>query len=181
MRSRCGKPARMTEPGRNLRRARELFFDHDGSTFYMSRNDVDKEYLSYGVPKAVEEDWLAELTRRKLAALNKPGNWWTLNFLEDHRDPSHLAEVIAVPPIGELSQRVAYLEHLLLYIGICQSAGTARELVASALDYVEEEARKLLRAARSEYRRARVDKVLVDAKRRKRKLALYLLRHPEWQ
>jgi hypothetical protein len=35
-------------------RARELYLAHDGSRFYMSRNGVEHEYLSYGVPLEVE-------------------------------------------------------------------------------------------------------------------------------
>jgi hypothetical protein len=34
-------------------RARELYLAHDGSRFYMSRNGVEHEYLSYGVPLEV--------------------------------------------------------------------------------------------------------------------------------
>jgi len=92
----------------------------------MSRDGADREYQSYAVPEDVEREWLRELTARHLAALVKPGNWWTLNFLVHHRDTNHLERVIAAPPLGELWQRTAYLELLLQYIRACQSAGAPR-------------------------------------------------------
>ena len=143
----------------------------------MSRDGADREYQSYAVPEDVEREWLRELTARHLAALVKPGNWWTLNFLVHHRDTNHLERVIAAPPLGELWQRTAYLELLLQYIRACQSAGAPRALIASALDVVQKHADDLMKRSRSETSRARVAKVLVGAKHRSEKLRLFLSRH----
>lgn len=40
--------------GRDFAKAREIFFNYDGSRFYMSRDGVEAEYESFSVPKEVE-------------------------------------------------------------------------------------------------------------------------------
>lgn len=169
----------MSPADSTIRVARDLFFKYDGSTFYMSRDGADREYQSYGVPKDLEREWLRELTARHLAALDKPGNWWTLNFLVHHRDTNHLERVMATPPLGELWQRTAYLELMLQYISACQSAGASRARIASALELVQKQANDLLTRSRSEASRARVARVATEAERRGDKLHRYLSRHPE--
>jgi hypothetical protein len=162
-----------------VRAARDLFFKYDGSRFYMSRDGADREYESYGVSRDLERQWMRELTARHLAALNKPGNWWTLNFLVHHRDTSHLEVIIGSPPLGEVWQRTAYLELMLDYIGACQSAGAARSQIASALEAVQIHAIDLVRSTRSDASRARAARVLEDARRRSQKLSRYLNRRQE--
>lgn len=100
-------------------RARELYLAHDGSRFYMSRNDVEHEYLSYGVVPEVEEQWRRELVAEKIAKLSQPGNWTTMNYLCHHNDTGYLNEAVAAEPLGEPWQRVSYLELLLEYIERC--------------------------------------------------------------
>jgi len=168
--------ARRKDP---VKAARELFNRYDGSVFYMSRDGSDREYRAYGIPKEVEDQWLAELTERKLQRLDQPKNWWSLNFLNDHQDPRHLERVIASPPLGELWERTVYLELMLRYISVCQPAGVSRELIRTALDTAEEHAQKLVAAARSDKSRDRIARVLTEVERRKRKLSLYLVKHPE--
>lgn len=102
-----------------MHRARELYFGHDGSRFYMSRNDVDGEYLSYRVPPEVEEQWRRELVADKIAKLSQPGNWGTVHYLCHHNDIGYLNEAVAAEPLGEPWQRVSYLELLLEYIERC--------------------------------------------------------------
>jgi hypothetical protein len=169
----------MAKSKSTTRAARDLFFKYDGSTFYMSRDGADREYKSYAVPLDLERKWLRELTARHLAALVKPGNWWTLNFLVHHRDTNHLELAIATPPLGELWQRTAYLELLLEYVSACQSAGASRARIATALDVVRKHAVDLITRTRSETSRARVAKVLVEAERRSERLHQYLSRHEE--
>jgi len=103
----------------SMERARELFFRHDGSRFYMSRNDVEYEYLGYAVPRELEMQWREELTADKLAKLDQPGNWWTLNYLCHHNDTRYLHQVVQAEPLGEFWQRVSYLELLLEYTERC--------------------------------------------------------------
>jgi hypothetical protein len=131
------------------------------------------------VPRDLEREWLRQLTARHLAALVKPGNWWTLNFLVHHRDTNHLERVIATPPLGELWQRTAYLEFMLEYISACQSAGVSRAQIASALQVVQQHAMHLITRSRSEASRARVAKVLLEVERRSEKLHQYLNRPQE--
>jgi hypothetical protein len=100
-------------------RARELYLAHDGSRFYMSRNGVEHEYLSYGVPLEVEEQWRRELVAEKIAKLSQPGNWTTMNYLCHHNDTGYLNEAVTAEPLGEPWQRVSYLELLLEYIERC--------------------------------------------------------------
>ena len=153
-----------------VRAARDLFFKYDGSTFYMSRDGSDREYQSYAVPRDLEQEWLRELTARHLAELDKPGNWWTLNFLVHHGDTNHLERVIAAPPLGELWQRTTYLELMLEYVSACQSAGAPRARIASAVELVRKHAMNLMIRSRSETSRARISKVLGEAERRIEKL-----------
>ncbi|WP_460010528.1 hypothetical protein, partial [Mycobacterium avium] len=55
--------------GRDFAKAREIFFNYDGSRFYMSRDGVEAEYERFSVPKEVENKWLEELTTHKLSML----------------------------------------------------------------------------------------------------------------
>ena len=169
----------MARPNSTIRAARDLFFNYDGSLFYMSRDGADREYQSYAVPGDQEREWLRELTAHHLAALVKPGNWWTLNFLVHHRDTNHLARVVATPPLGELWQRTAYLELMLEYLSACQSAGVSRAQIVSALQVVQKHAMGLMTRSRSDTSRARVAKVLEESQRRIEKLHQYLSRHQE--
>jgi hypothetical protein len=43
-----------------------------------------------GVPPEFEEQWLAELTTRKLASPNKPDNSMGIHFFSRNRDIAHL-------------------------------------------------------------------------------------------
>ena len=43
------------------KKAKALFFEYDGSLFYMSRDGVDIQYKRYQVPKDVESKWLKEI------------------------------------------------------------------------------------------------------------------------
>lgn len=102
-----------------MERARELFLQYDGSDFYMSRDGVESEYRGYAVPPGLELQWRKKLTAEKIAKLGQPGNWWTLNYLCHHNDTRFLHEVLRAEPLGELWERVAYLELLLEYTQRC--------------------------------------------------------------
>lgn len=44
----------------------------------------------FGCAPEFEEQWLAELTTRKLASLNKPDNSMVIHFFNRNRDIAHL-------------------------------------------------------------------------------------------
>ena len=83
-----------------LDRARKIFFDYEGSRFYMSRDGVDVEYERYPVPQQLERKWLEELTASRLDMLDRSGNWWVVHFLWHHRDSRHLSRLIQTKPLG---------------------------------------------------------------------------------
>jgi hypothetical protein len=146
---------------RDLTRARELFFDYDGSGFYMSRDGVDAEYERSGVPPEVERAWLEDLTAKKLELLTAPGNWAVVSFLLHHGDTRYLPRLVEAKPLGVFWQRCAYLEDLLKYVNRCSSEHGAADLRA-ATEYVLNEARLLARRVRSARSLARVS-ALVEA------------------
>jgi hypothetical protein len=119
----------------SMERARELFFQYDGSRFYMSRDGVESEYLDYAVPRELELQWRQQLTAEKIAKLDQPGNWWTLNYLCHHNDTRFLHEVVRAEPLGELWKRVSYVELLLEYTERC-SACYPRDDIRAALQTV---------------------------------------------
>jgi hypothetical protein len=96
-------------------KAKELFFKYDGSTFYMSRDGVEKEFYSYDIPDSLQKDWLTELREQKLSKLNERGNWTIIHFLNHHRQKGYLDKLISGKPLGEFWERCAYLEELIEY------------------------------------------------------------------
>jgi hypothetical protein len=50
----------------------------------------DSRTPDLGVSPEFEEQWLAELTTRKLASLNKPDNSMVIHFFNRNRDIAHL-------------------------------------------------------------------------------------------
>jgi hypothetical protein len=115
----------------SMQRARELFFQYDGSGFYMSRDGVSGEYREYRVPPELERRWRQDLTAEKIAKLDQPGNWSTLNYLCHHNDTRFLHEVVRAEPLGELWKRVSYLELLLEYIERCAAHYPRRDIRAA--------------------------------------------------
>jgi hypothetical protein len=142
----------------------DIFVEHDGSRFYMSRNDREQEYGAVRVPPEVEAEWIEALTSQRLDELNEPGNWRSVSFLANQADTRHLSATLAVAPRGKLWERCAYLELLLNYVDKCRSDRPVEE-IQSAYGYVRQEAAHLLVRCRSEQSRGRVQRI-VDAGRR---------------
>jgi hypothetical protein len=142
------------------RRAKELFLEFEGSTFYMSRSGEDEEYRSLGVPPELEARWLAELTDVRLDSLRYPGNWKSINFLWHHSNFAHVRDVLAADPLGVLWEQCAFLEHRLKYIGEAERRGFA---TSSQVDEARRQTREatgiLARRARSEGSRSRIDAI----------------------
>jgi len=143
--------------------ARELFFDHDGSRFNMSRNDLEATYAAYNVPEQLEHQWLSDLTRQKLQLLQSPGNWWSIHFLLSHRDCRHLGDVLEAKPIGVLWQRIAFVEEQLSYVELCTHHGQDVGDSRAGIDQALANARALLRSCRSDRTRGRVNQLVVRA------------------
>lgn len=143
--------------------ARDLFFQHDGSRFNMSRNDLEATYLAYNVPKELESQWLSELTKQKLALLKSPGNWWSILFLRSHQDCRHLSDVLQARPLGVLWQRTAYVEEQLAYVEMCRRSASGIGDSGAAIDRVLANARALRSSCRSDRTRKRVDQLVAKA------------------
>ena len=129
-------------------KARELFFAHEGSTFYMSRNGVDREFEAMRVPMATKRRWLEELTAEHLASMSAPGGWRSVNFLLHHETLGHLQAVVDTAPQGEPWERSAYLELAFKYVERCtaasQSGSDARDKRAAALKQLRQRAQDLM-------------------------------------
>jgi hypothetical protein len=148
-----------------VEQAKELFFYHTGSHFYMSRNGEDVEYRKAGISRETELAWLEELTRIRLNALSKPANWTVVNFLIHHGKYGHLADVALAEPKGVLGERYLFLDFLLKYARGCGEAGGDPALIKLAAQKVIIEARHLLRKARSERSVQHIHDIMVLAKR----------------
>jgi hypothetical protein len=153
---------RAPEPGR-FSAAKELFFNHDGSRFNMSRNDLEATYAAYNVPEQLERQWLSDLTMHKLQLLQSPGNWWSIHFLLSHRDCGHLSDVLQARPIGVLWQRIAFAEEQLSYVEMCTRHGRDVGDANAGIDRALANARALLRSCRSNRTRGRVNQLVVRA------------------
>lgn len=143
--------------------ARDLFFQHDGSRFNMSRNDLEATYLAYNVPKEFESLWLSELTEQKLALLQSPGNWWSIFFLRSHQDCRHLSDVLQARPLGLLWQRIAFVEEQLAYVEMCRRRASGIGDSGAAIDRVLANTRALRSSCRSDRTRRRVDQLVAKA------------------
>jgi hypothetical protein len=107
----------MSEPvPRDFESAKKVFFDYNGSRFCMSRDDVEDSYAQARVPRQLEAQWLVQLRAEKLAALDQPGNWKTVNFLKQHAMYDCEKLLLDAEPQGDPLERVAYLEELLDYL-----------------------------------------------------------------
>jgi hypothetical protein len=154
----------------SMARARELFFAYDGSGFYMSRDGSDMEYRAYKVPRELEAQWRDEMAADKIAKLAEPGNWRSLNYLCHHNNTGFLREVAHAEPLGELWQRISYLELALEYVERCKGHYRRGEIRAAlktvqahvaALDFAAVPAAEL--EGREEMLRGRVRKLTASA------------------
>jgi hypothetical protein len=145
--------------------AKDMFFRHDGSRFYMSRNDVESAYLAYGVPEELERKWLGELTEQKLELLQSPGNWWSIDFLLHHRDGRFLRDALSARPLGVLWERIAFVEDQLKYVEMCFRDGPDARQPSTGVEQVLNNARAVLRSCRSDATRARVNQLIAKAER----------------
>ncbi|OBF13540.1 hypothetical protein A5730_02645 [Mycobacterium sp. ACS4054] len=142
-----------------------LFFQYDGSQFYMSRDGVEQEYLDCAVPGELEASWRRELTAAKLARLDQPGNWSTLDYLHHHNDTRYLHLVERTEPLGKFWERFAYLESLLKYTQQCAASyriDEIRNAIRMALAKAEELG---ARGAPDEELRDRVQQLIETARR----------------
>ena len=142
--------------------AKELFRKYDGSTFFMSRDGVEEEYLSYRVPAKLEKEWLEEITNEKLAALNETGNWWTVYFLIHHGDFRFLSELTSTKASGVFWERCAFYEHLTEYVSAFRSLSPVAK--ANAVKHILEGSAALQKVARSEKSIKRAQEIEFDAK-----------------
>jgi len=146
--------------------AKKLFFEYDGSLFFMSRDGVDERFAAARVPRETQAHWLAELTERRLAALGEPGNHQPISFLIHHGDYTRLEPLARAEPLGFWWERCAFLEALLQY-ATDRRQRARRWLVRATLQRVLDQANRLRRRARSEASRRRVDELIASLAPRK--------------
>ena len=146
----------------NLSRAKQLFFEYDGSRFYMSRNGVEDEFAMCEVPAKVENQWLKELTDAKLQLLDVRGNWKIVQFLLHHGDTHHLSRLRSVSPLGVFWQKCAFLEELLKYLKLCLPHAD-RAMISEMCDSLLESAERLKKRVRSNESVSRVNRLIASA------------------
>jgi hypothetical protein len=144
-------------------RARKIFFDYEGSRFYMSWDGVDVEYERYSVPQQLERKWLEELTASRLDMLDRSGNWRVVHFLWHHGDSRHLARLIQAKPLCAFWERCAYLEELVVYIRMCSPTYAIAD-IHRAVAYVLGQAQSLERVAPDEKFGERVRRLIRSAR-----------------
>ena len=129
----------------NLSEAREIFFDHDGSEYYMLTNDILDKYRSFRVPLNKERQWLKELTDYKLLQLTQSGNGHVIQFLEHHGMFQYSELILKNVPLGTLVEKAIFLENLFNYGGHLANRKD-REIVYS---YIIEQANCLAKDSKS--------------------------------
>ena len=146
----------------NLSEAKKIFFQYDGSLFYMSRDGVDRQYAKMNIPKETEAIWLEELTSKKVESLKSNGNWSAIHFFIHHGDHHHIENIMAVTPKGKLWEKCAFLEELQKYILIIEktSSISTRE---KGLKYILEHSNNLLSSGRSNDSRTRILVIIDEA------------------
>lgn len=157
-----------------LEAARTLFMDHDGSAFHMERNDVLDRFTAASVPPEVQASWTRELLAERLAALDRPGNWRTVDTVLRHRALDELPALLAAEPRGRLWECCAFLELLLQVLDRCASPSTpapeaprrTRAELRTALLTVVERAWALTTRSRSDATAARIGSIIAGARAR---------------
>lgn len=156
----------MTEE--KLNRARKLFYDHDGSRFYMSRNGVEKEFLSYNVPESLQSEWLADITNTYITELKRSGRRGIIGFLEHHGNYDHTKDILKSRPSGKLLDKVVFLEELVSYVKHYHLTVKGRILEKDEIEmikkYLIENAEILLKKARAEEMKNRIERIMTNAK-----------------
>lgn len=150
----------------SLRAAKTLFFEYEGSLFYMSRNGVDDQYRSYGVTKSQEAAWLKELTTIQLERLSEPGNWRVINFLWHRELCDHLDEVLEAVPLGKLWERCAFLEDVIDYYELCRKRRPRHVPPEKCREYLLAHSALLKRRCRSAASLERVEAIASAALKR---------------
>lgn len=140
--------------------ARELFFRHDGSRFYMSRNGLEEEYLAHRVPKNLEVKWMRQLTEQHARSLSGSYDWWALNFFLSHRDTSHVRLAVSAPPAGKLIDQIIYLEMLARYLDTAPDTAVRDAETQTALKQTIEHGKRLRPKTRSDRSQARLKSAL---------------------
>lgn len=128
----------------------------------MRRDGVWQAYQAYGIPAEVEADWLRELTAQYLAALDRPGNWKTVYFLDHHSNLDHFDAVAAAEPRGEAWEQCSFLELAMRYAGRCSDREPQESLDRFCRSVVRH-ADLLAKRAREPRLRERIAKIKAQA------------------
>lgn len=146
-----------------IKNARKLFFEYDGSRFYMSRDGVENEYRQYGVSSELEIQWLEELTQQKLEKFREDGYWGVIHFLQHHHKHQYLELLLTVQPKGTLSEKCAFFEGLVRYIKDVPKNLASIDHRLAAYQHVVVASKKMLRRARAKASRDRIQALIQTA------------------
>lgn len=139
--------------------AREIFNKYDGSSFYMSRDDMESRYRDFGVPKEVENQWLSELSAQKLALFDQAPNGGIIHFFWHHADVRHLQRFVEAEPVGDYTARRVYMWDLFNYTKICVPCYSSWA-IEQALNRSVQLGESLAAEADDEQSRAQMNKVV---------------------
>jgi hypothetical protein len=162
----------MQEKNQSLEEAKRLFMNYDGSRFYMSRDGVEQKYRDYHIEPTIEQEWLGELERKRLAQLHDNPNWMTVYFFINRRDYRYLDRFLEAEPLGSFAERCAYLNTLLKGVdwAYFQERTLEKQRVLDACSYVRRWYPEIRRVVRSKSSIQFVDRVLENARKLENKI-----------
>lgn len=152
----------------SIEKAKELFFQYDGSRFYMSRNGVEDEFAIYNISEALQKQWLLELREQKLAKLGERSNWRIIHFLNHHALEGYLDKLISNEPLGDFWEKCTYLEELVKYTNNTQRPN--KLLLEKVLEYFNFWIIKIKEIAKSEQSKQRIIEI-------EKKISEFVQRH----
>lgn len=100
----------------DLKRAKQIFFECDGSLFYMSRNSLEDEYNNYGIDDKIEKQWENELIKLRLSEYKKTCEFIKLHTLIEYSKYELLEEILNVKIRGPYINQLVVLEYLIDFL-----------------------------------------------------------------
>ncbi len=140
-----------------IEKAKKLFFDYSGSTFYMSRDGVEKEFQSFNVPDRLQDEWFIELREQKLLKLKERGNATVIRFLNHHRQKGYLDQLISTKHLGTFLEKCMYLECLFEYSTDTQKADSAQ--LDNVIKFITDRISEIERTVRTDNSKQRIERI----------------------
>jgi hypothetical protein len=135
--------------------AKRLFFDYDGSTFYMSRNDVETVYKAYHVPIEIENEWKRELTALRLSQYRETGKFAYLGYLLENNHAELLAAILERKPNGTYINKLVVLEMISSYV--LKHVSTIKNIPEESIGFFRKLASELIAGIPKRYSAFNID------------------------